>query len=116
MKRGLRILLSGIALFSLVSCVDDSERADNRPTYKVTFLNYDDTFLYETIVFEGKPAYYSGELPKRELEGVEEGTESDFEYKFTGWDQDLTAVYSNITTRATFEYGPKEDWGPMTRF
>ena len=73
-------------------------------------------FLYETIVFEGKPAYYSGELPKRELEGVEEGTESDFEYKFTGWDQDLTAVYSNITTRATFEYGPKEDWGPMTRF
>ena len=113
MRRGLRILLSGIALFSLVSCVDDSERADNRPTYKVTFLNYDDTFLYETIVFEGKPAYYSGKLPVREVEGVKEGTESDFEYKFTGWDQDLSAVYSDITTKATFEYVAKEGWGPI---
>ena len=113
MRRGLRILLSGIALFSLVSCIDDSERVDNRPTYKVTFLNYDDTFLYETIVFEGKPAYYSGKLPVREVEGVKEGTESDFEYKFTGWDQDLSAVYSDITTKATFEYVAKEGWGPI---
>ena len=113
MRRGLRILLSGIALFSLVSCVDDSERADNRPTYKVTFLNYDDTFLYETTVFEGKPAYYSGKLPTREVE-TEDGVESDFEYKFTGWDQDLSAVYSDITTRATFEYTGKEEWGPIT--
>ena len=111
MRRGLRILLSGIALFSLVSCVDDSERADNRPTYKVTFLNYDDTFLYETIVFEGKPAYYSGKLPERVVEDDENG---EFIYKFTGWDQDLSAVYSDITTRATFEYTGKEDWGPIT--
>ena len=110
MRRGLRILLSGIALFSLVSCVDDSERTDNRPTYKVTFLNYDDTFLYETIVFEGKPAYYSGKLPER-LSGEED--ESDFVYKFAGWDQDLTAVYSDITTRATYEYVASQEWGPI---
>ena len=112
-RKGLRILLSGIALFSLVSCVDDSERADNRPTYKVTFLNYDDTFLYETIVFEGKPAYYSGKLPTREIEDAQEGVSNDFEYKFTGWDQDLSAVYSDITTRATYEFGPKENWSPI---
>jgi len=113
-RRGLRILLSGIALFSLVSCVnDDTEGPETRTRYKVTFLNYDDTFLYETMVFEGKTAYYSGELPTREVEDAEEGTESDFEYKFTGWDQDLTAVYSDITTKATFEYVAKEGWGPI---
>ena len=86
MRRGLRILLSGIALFSLVSCVnDDTEGPETRTRYKVTFLNYDDTFLYETMVFEGKTAYYSGELPKRVVEGDENG-DGDFEYKFTGWE------------------------------
>lgn len=114
MRRGLRILLSSIALFSLVSCVDDEPSgAETWTRYKVTFLNYDDTFLYETMVFEGHEAFYSGELPTREVES-EDGVESDFEYKFTGWDQDLSAVYSDITTRATFEYTGKEEWGPIT--
>ena len=112
MRRGLRILLSGIALFSLVSCTNDKPGPETRTRYKVTFLNYDDTFLYETMVFEGKTAYYSGTLPKRYGEGAEDD-DSDFEYRFTGWDQDLTAVYSDITTRATFEYAPKEGWGPI---
>ena len=112
MRRGLRILLSGIALFSLVSCTNDEPGPETRTRYKVTFLNYDDTFLYETMVFEGNTAYYSGELPTREVEG-EEGVESDFEYTFAGWDKDLTNVQSDITTKATFEYVPKENWGPL---
>ena len=111
MRRGLRILLSGIALFSLVSCTnDDTEGPETRTRYKVTFLNYDDTFLYETMVFEGNTAYYSGKLPER-LSGEED--ESDFVYKFAGWDQDLTAVYSDITTRATYEYVAAQEWGPI---
>ena len=113
MRRGLRILLSGIALFSLVSCTsDESNGAETWTRYTVTFLNYDDTFLYETMVFEGKTAYYSGELPKRVAEGDEDG-DGDFEYRFTGWDKDLSAIYSEITTKATFEYVPKEGWGPI---
>ena len=112
MRRGLRILLSGIALLSLVSCTnDESVSSETRIKYKVTFLNYDDTFLYETKVFEGNPAYYSGKLPER-LSGEED--ESDFVYKFAGWDQDLTAIYSDITTRATYEYVAKQEWGPIT--
>ena len=110
MRRGLRILLSGIALFSLVSCTnDDTEGPETRTRYKVTFLNYDDTFLYETMVFEGKTAYYSGKLPTRESDD-EEGI---YCYEFAGWDQDLNAVYSDITTRATYNYVPVEGWGPI---
>ena len=112
MRKGIGILLSSIALFSLIGCTNDKSVSETKPQYKVTFLNYDDTFLYETMVFEGSKAYYSGELPTREVE-TEEGTESDFEYKFTGWDQDLNAIYSDITTRATFEFGPKENWSPI---
>ena len=112
MRKGIRILLSSIALFSLIGCTNDESVSETKPQYKVTFLNYDDTFLYETMVFEGSKAYYSGELPKREVE-TEEGVESDFEYVFTGWDQDLSAIYSDITTKATFEFGPKENWSPI---
>ena len=109
MRRGLRILLSGIALFSLVSCTnDDTEGPETRTRYKVTFLNYDDTFLYETMVFEGYTAYYSGKLPTRDVD-----EESDYVYQFAGWDQDLSAVYSEITTRATYELVVREGWGPI---
>ena len=112
MRKGIGILLSSIALLSLIGCTNDESVSETKPQYKVTFLNYDDTFLYETMVFEGSKAYYSGKVPTREVE-TEEGTESDFEYVFTGWDQDLSAIYSDITTRATFEYTGKEDWGPI---
>lgn len=109
MKKGLRLLLSSIALFSLVSCTDDeSEGPETWTQYKVTFLNYDDTFLYEAMVFEGRTAYYSGKLPARETD-----EECDYVYKFVGWDQDLSAIYSDVTTRATYDYVLKEGWGPI---
>ena len=112
MRKGIGILLSSIALFSLIGCTNDESVSETKPQYKVTFLNYDDTFLYETMVFEGSKAYYSGELPTREVE-TEEGIDSDFEYRFVGWDQDLTAIYSDITTKAIYEYVAKQNWGPI---
>ena len=110
MRKGIGILLSSIALFSLIGCTNDESVSETKPQYKVTFLNYDDTFLYETMVFEGNKAYYSGKVPTREVEI--EG-DSDFVYKFTGWDEDLSAIYSDVTTRATYEYVAIQDWGPI---
>ena len=110
MRRGLRILLSGIALFSLVSCTsDESSGAETWTRYKVTFLNYDDTFLYEAMVFEGHEAFYSGKVPTKN-----EGESPDFHWEFTGWDPDVSCVTSNMVTRATFEYVVDQEWSPIT--
>lgn len=112
MKKGLSLLLSSIALFSLVSCTsDESDGPETWTQYKVTFLNYDDTFLYEAMVFEGRTAYYSGKLPTRDVE-----ENSDYVYQFAGWDQDLSAIYSDVTTKATYRQVAIEGWGPVHWF
>ena len=110
MKRILITLVSLTALFSLTSCTNDETYSTEQiPQYKVTFLNWDDSFLYETMVFEGREAHYSGVTPTREVEELTD----DFIYEFVGWDQDLRAIYSDVTTKAMFNYVAKENWGPI---
>ena len=78
----------------------------------MTFLNYDDTFLYETMVYEGREARYSGKTPTREVDEGE-GVESDFKYVFAGWDPDISCITSDLTTHATFNFVAKENWSPI---
>ena len=109
MRKGIGILLSSIALFSLIGCTNDKSVSETKPQYKVTFLNYDDTFLYETMVFEGSKAYYSGKVPTKN-----EGESPDFHYEFRGWDPDISCITSDLITHATFELVIDDDgWGPV---
>ena len=112
MKKILTVLVSTFALFSLVGCKnDESSSQEEKIRYKVTFLNYDDTFLYETMVYEGREAKYSGKTPTREVEG-----ETDYTYEFAGWDKDISCITCDLTTRATFKMVGEEDWGPIEWF
>ena len=77
--------------------------------YTVTFLNYDGTQLQEIQVLEGEEAVYSGTTPTKE-------EDDEFTYEFEGWDKDLTNIQSNVTTKATYKYIAKENWGPITWF
>ena len=79
------------------------------PIYHVTFLNYDDSFLYETDVIKKHEAVFDGETPTKP-------EDDEFKYEFNGWDQDLSHIYSDVTTKATFKQIAKEDWGPLTWF
>ena len=112
MRKGIGILLSSIALFSLIGCTNDESVSETKPQYKVTFLNYDDTFLYETMVFEGSKAYYSGKVPTKN-----EGESPDFHYEFVGWDEDISCITSDVVTHAMFEYVTDQEWdGPIIWF
>lgn len=110
MNKVLKAIVSTLALFSLISCTDDNDKSTEiKKQYKVTFLNYDDSFLYETMAFEGCEAKYSGPTPTRE---VEEETD-DFYYEFTGWDKDVSCITCELTTKATYELIFPENWGPI---
>lgn len=74
--------------------------------YHVTFLNYDDSVLYEADVREGRQAIYGGETPTKP-------EDDEFTYEFEGWDKDLSSINSNVTTKAKFKYIAKEPWGPI---
>ena len=109
MKKILTVLVSIFALFSLTSCTDDETTSfEQKPQYKVTFLNYDDTFLYETMVYEGREAKYSGKTPTKN-----EGESPDFHYEFSGWDPDISCITSDLVTHATFEKVIDQEWSPI---
>ena len=76
------------------------------PVYHVIFLNYDDSFLYEVDVIKRHEAIYEGETPTKEAD-------DEFTYEFDGWDQDISAIFSDVITRAKFKYVAKEHWGPI---
>lgn len=63
--------------------------------YKVTFVNYDDTILYQIDVPYGNEAKYVGETPIKPITGG-------FAYTFVGWDKDLSNVIEDVTTKAVF--------------
>lgn len=168
MKGNLRILLSLIALFSLISCgaskqpssnssedtpssiipisiteipssdsssepisssseepssssvisssSDDPSSSSEEPSsipeetyYHVTFLNYDETLLYEVDVLEGTEAIYQGETPIKP-------EDDEFTYEFNGWDKDLTNIQSEMTVVAQYSYTAKENWGSIIWF
>ena len=77
--------------------------------YHVTFLNYDDSLLYEVDVLEGTEAIYSGETPTRE-------EDAECSYVFDGWDKDLTNIQSDVTTKAKYLAQDKGEWGPIIWF
>ena len=64
--------------------------------YKVTFLNYNDTLLYETTVREGRAAVYEGETPTKP-------EDEEYTYEFDGWDQDLSSINSEMIAKAKFK-------------
>ena len=165
MKENLRIILSSIALFSLISCGASKQSISNsseeipssiipisiteapssdsskepissssdepsssvdissdEPSssseessilegtyYHVTFINYDDSVLYEVDVLEGTEAIYSGETPIKP-------EDDEFVYEFKGWDQDLTNIQAEMTTKAEYSYTAKENWGSIIWF
>lgn len=74
--------------------------------YHVTFVNYDDSVLYEVEVREGREAIYQGETPTKP-------DDDEFKYEFEGWDKDLTSINAEVTAKATFKYIAKEPWGPI---
>ena len=77
--------------------------------YHVTFINYDDSVLYEVDVLEGTEAIYSGETPTRE-------EDAECSYVFDGWDKDLTNIQSDVTTKAKYLAQDKGEWGPIIWF
>ncbi len=67
-------------------------------TYKVTWVNDDDTVLNEEDVEYGKKPSYSGETPAKEAEGKT--------YTFTGWNPEITdetVVTEDVTYKAVYE-------------
>ena len=77
--------------------------------YHVTFVNYDDSVLYEVDVLEGTEAIYGGETPIKP-------EDDEFTYEFKGWDQDLTNIQMEMTTKAEYSYTAKENWGSIIWF
>ena len=105
---------------SISSSSDISSESSSDPTstsipeetyYHVTFVNYDESVLYEVDVLEGSEAVYSGETPTRE-------EDDEFTYEFQGWDKEdeLKAVASDVTTMAVYTATGKEDWGEIIWF
>ena len=76
------------------------------PTYHVTFVNYDDSVLYETDVVKRHEAVFEGETPTKP-------EDDEFTYEFDGWDQDLSHIFSDITAKAKYKYTAKSQWGPI---
>lgn len=94
----------------LSSSIDESTTSSEEETYyHVTFVNYDDSLLYEVDVLEGSAATYSGVDPVKE-------EDDEFTYEFIGWDIDLTSITSDITAKAQYNPVAKENWGPIIWF
>ena len=73
----------------------DIEFAD----HKVTFKNYDNSTLAITYVLHGEEAIYNGPTP------VRPSTETS-DYRFVGWDEDITSVKKDLIAIAQYEEVP----------
>ena len=133
-KKFLRPLISALTVISLISCgnlkpssdskIDEessiiptsySYSSDDIPSsnietyYHVTFVNYDDSLLYEVDVKEGETATYVGETPTKP-------EDDEFTYEFSGWDKDLDNILSDLTTKAMYDAISKEGWSSIIWF
>ena len=77
--------------------------------YHVSFINDDETLLYETDVLKGDTATYVGESPTKE-------ENKEFKYEFIGWDQPLTNINEDLVTKAVYKSIAKENWSPVIWF
>ena len=130
MKKLLKLIISSVALVSLISCTDQTSSSkevnsseqtnvsSEAPStslepdvthYHVRFVNYDESLLYEVDVKEGEAATYSGETPTKP-------EDDEFTYEFKGWDKDLTNITEDVTTMAEYNYTAKENWGSIIWF
>ena len=111
-------MCSGLILFSLTSCVHQevkdeksvfSDASMSEIFYHITFVNDDNSLLFELDVLEGETATYGGETPIKE-------EDDEFTYEFIGWDKDLSSIHHNLTTRAEYKAVAKEGWSEITWF
>ncbi len=154
MKKFLGLLISSLAIISLVSCKNPKQSSDSKENeqssvppisysssleetsssseepvssgtseissediqssnvetyYHVTFVNYDDSLLYETDVLKGNDAEYKGETPVKP-------EDDEFTYEFVGWDKELTNIQSETTFKAEYKLIAKEGWGSIIWF
>ena len=72
---------------------EESTSSEAPTTYHVTFLNYDESVLYETDVEEGQAAIYGGKTPTK-------ASDDEYDYTFKGWDKDLSSITADVTTKA----------------
>ena len=77
--------------------------------YHVSFINDDETLLYETDVLKGDTATYVGVTPTKE-------EDDEFKYEFIGWDQPLNNINMDLVTKALYKSVAKENWGPVIWF
>ncbi len=68
--------------------------------YWCTFLNYDNTVLYKTLMFEGGQAVYVGATPTRKQEVS--GTNVT-DYTFSSWDKSLANIVGPTTFTAQYK-------------
>ena len=88
----------------------DSQSSSLEGTYyHVTFVNYDDSVLYETDVLEGTEAVYVGEEPTKP-------EDNEFTYTFKEWDKDLSSITSDLTVKAVYNQIDKISYGPIIWF
>lgn len=66
------------------------------PTYTVSFLDYDGSFLASVTVEEGETAVYPDSNPTRP-------DDDDYSYTFAGWDRSLANVQSSFSTYAQYQ-------------
>ena len=133
MNKLTQLILSSIAIFLLVSCgpmkTSDKSTSKEESTsifissnegplttsasdgtyFHVTFLNYDDSLLYEVDVLDGEAAIYQGTTPIKP-------EDDEFTYEFVGWDKDLNSINSDTIAKAQFEAIAKENWGSISWF
>ena len=131
MKKFLGLLISSIAIISLVSCKNPKQSSGSKDDeassiipisyseidhsasletyYHVTFVNYDDSVLYEVDVLKGETAEYKGETPVKP-------EDDEFTYEFDGWDKELTNIQSEVVAVAQYKFVAKENWSPIIWF
>jgi hypothetical protein len=78
------------------SSSSDSSSSEEQPRFfNVTFLNFDGTYLFQTITQQGHVAIYQGPLPTRESSGS-------FVYTFIGWNKSLDNIQEDETFVAQY--------------
>ena len=107
MKKIIKTLsLLGIGILALSACDKKEEAKTNTwvrttetttiKTFEITFKNYDGTILQQSTYKEGIIPEYKGETPTRE-------SDSNYSYKFKGWDSFISMAVENKTYIAQYE-------------
>ncbi len=87
-----KILLTVLFLTCILSFVACSGLI---PAYKVSFVDYDGTLLYEVPVKQGETPVFEGEEPSREAT-------AEYTYTFVGWDKVIAPVSGIVTYKAVY--------------